>query len=953
MNCRGFVFAPSVLLCLTIIVEAEEVNFARDVRPILSGRCFKCHGPDDQTREAGLRLDQSEASRQKLESGKRAIVPGDLEASEFIARMTTSDDFTRMPPPDQGPPLTTDEIEILKRWVRSGANYDQHWSFVAPTLPSLPAVSDPSWCRNGIDHFILKRLDEEGLKPAPQADRRILIRRVSLDLTGLPPSPQEIEAFLQDTSENAYEHLVDRLLASPAYGERWARIWLDLARYADSAGYADDPPRTIWKYRDWVIDAMNSDLPIDQFTIEQIAGDLLPDPTNEQLIATAFHRNTMTNSEGGTDDEEFRSAAIVDRVNTSLQVWMGLTMACAQCHTHKYDPITQEEYFNVYAILNQTEDADRRDESPLLEFWTPELTAQKEQLTAKVQSLQDELSALLAREDVQREKLSLPAGPVQAQFVRIDLPGKNEFLSLAEVQVFSGEQELARGKDARQSTTAYEGPASLAVDGNTNGHFFDAKSTTHTEQEMGPWWEVDLGMPHRIDRLSLWNRNDSPGVGQRLNGFRVVLLDAARKPVWARKGIAAGEHETKVHVPKDSQEITTEEKAAIADYLGQTNSAVEELKKQITATEKQLQNVKPLTVPIMRELPGEKQRDTHIQVRGNFLDLGPQVTAGVLREFHPAPAENPNRYDFARWLVDSNNPLTARVFANRYWEVLFGVGLVETSEDFGLQGELPSHPELLDWLAIQLMEQGWQRKAMLKLIVMSATYRQTSVLTPELAALDPKNRLLARGPRFRLSAEMIRDQALAVSGLLSRKMKGPSVNPPRPNLGLRAAFGGSTDWTTSEGEDKYRRGIYTTWRRSLPYPSMDAFDAPSREVCTVRRIRTNTPLQALVTLNDPVYVESAQALAGRILNEGGESLDQRLSFGFALCTAREPSMEELEVLRETYQALTETYAAQPAEAAMLPVIGLKKGLEVSVGEQAAWTVFSNVLLNLDETLTRR
>ena len=953
MNCRGFVLAPFVLLCLSIIVEAEEVNFTRDVRPILSGRCFKCHGPDEQTREAGLRLDQSEASRQQLESGERAIVPGDLEASEFIARITTTDELTRMPPPDQGPPLTTDEIKILKQWVRSGADYDQHWSFVAPTLPPVPAVSDPSWCRNGIDHFVLKRLDEAGLKPAPQADRRTLIRRVSLDLTGLPPSPQEIEEFLQDTSENAYERLVDRLLASPAYGERWARIWLDLARYADSAGYADDPPRTIWKYRDWVIDAINSDLPIDQFTIEQLAGDLLPNPTSEQLIATAFHRNTMTNSEGGTDDEEFRSAAIVDRVNTSLQVWMGLTMACAQCHTHKYDPITQAEYFNVYAILNQTEDADRRDESPLLEFWTPELTAQKEQLAAKVEMLREKLAALLAQETGEQEKLSLPAGPVQAQFVRIDLPGKKEFLSLAEVQVFSGDQELARGKDARQSTTAYEGPAALAVDGNTNGHFFDAKSTTHTEQEMGPWWEVDLGATHRIDRLAIWNRNDSPGVGQRLNGFRVVLLDAARKPVWARKGIPAGEHETKLEVPKDSQEITTEEKTAIADYLGQTNSAVEELKKQIAATEKQLQNVKPLTVPIMRELPAEKQRDTHIQMRGNFLDLGPQVTAGVLREFHPAPAEHPNRYDFARWLVDSDNPLTARVFANRYWEVLFGVGLVETSEDFGMQGELPSHPELLDWLAIQFMEQGWQRKAMLKLIVMSATYRQSSSLTPELAALDPKNRLLARGPRFRLSAEMIRDQALAVSGLLSRKMKGPSVNPPRPNLGLRAAFGGSTDWTTSAGEDKYRRGLYTTWRRSLPYPSMDAFDAPSREVCTVRRIRTNTPLQALVTLNDPVYIETAQALAGRILNEGGESLDQRLTFGFALCTAREPSPEELEVLRETYAALAETYAAQPAEAAKLPVIGLKAGLEVSVGEQAAWTVFSNVLLNLDETLTRR
>ncbi|QDT35518.1 DUF1553 domain-containing protein [Thalassoglobus polymorphus] len=953
MNFRAFFLSVCCPLLGISTLIAEEVDYTRDVRPILSGRCFKCHGPDPETREAGLRLDEAIASRAELDSGERAVVPGDIEASQLLTRITTSDDSLRMPPADQGPALTPQEIETLKRWLESGAKYDKHWSFVAPKLPELPDVSNPDWCRNDIDRFILNKLDSQKLKPSPEADRSTLIRRLSLDLTGLPPSPEEIKQFINDTSPQAYERLVDRLLASPAYGERLARIWLDLARYADSAGYADDPPRVIWKYRDWVIDAINEDMPIDQFTIEQLAGDLLPNPTEEQLIATAFHRNTMTNSEGGTDDEEFRSAAVVDRVNTTMQVWMGLTMACAQCHTHKYDPITHEEYFNVYAILNQTEDADKRDESPLLNLWTPELEEQKASLQAKIDGLKTDLEKLQQISAKEEPTLKLADGPIQARFVRIDLPGKTEFLSLAEVQVFSENEQVAVGKKATQSSTGYNGTANLAVDGNTDGDFFESKSTTHTNRDASPWWEVDLGATYQIDRISVWNRNDSPNIGKRLDDFRVVLLDEKRNPTWAKSKLKSNKQETEVHVPDSTQKLADDERAAIAEYLGANSPEVAKLKKQITATETQLKNIKPVTVPIMRALPEEKHRKTHIHVRGNFLDLGPEVSAGLLKEFHRSESSNPDRLDFAKWLIDPQNPLSARVFANRYWEILFGIGLVETSEDFGMQGDYPSHPELLDWLAIQLKNNGWSRKQFLKLIVMSATYRQSSAVDAELVARDPKNRLLARGPRFRLSAEMIRDQALSISGLLSRKMHGPSVNPPRPKLGLRAAFGGSTDWETSKGEDKFRRGIYTTWRRSLPYPSMDAFDAPSREVCTVRRIRTNTPLQALVTLNDPVYIEAAQALAGRILSEGGATQDEQLTYGFLLCTARQPTEQELNVLRSTFESLREKYTNEIESAQKLKVIGSRETEKTPVEIQASWTVLSNVLLNLDETLTNR
>lgn len=776
-SCAASILANGI--CLSVLAAPQPLDFNRDIRPILSNKCFHCHGPDETSREAGLRLDQVKDATSVQESGSVPIVPGDPGTSEVLRRVTHPDESERMPPSSFGSRLAREEIEVLRRWIAEGARYADHWSYTKPVRPVPPAAPKEwqHWPRNEIDLFALETMLAHGLHPAPEADRYTLARRVWLDLTGLPPTIAEIDAFVENSDPQSYEKLVDELLQRPSYGEHWARLWLDLARYADSAGYADDPPREIWAYRDWVIQAIAENKPFDQFTIEQLAGDLLPNPSAEQLIATAFHRNTMTNSEGGTQDEEFRVAAVVDRVNTTMAVWMGTTIACAQCHNHKYDPISQREYFQLFAIFNNSADMDRRDEMPVLAIYTPEQ-----------RKLQDELPARIA---LFHALLSLPS---------------------------SGSMQ----------------PTVLAA--------------------------------------------------------------------------------------------------------------------QVGAIAKVMQPA--TTVPVMREL--EHPRETRLHHRGNYLDPGPKVEPGLPAVFHPAPSDRPlDRLAFARWLVDRDNPLTARVIANRYWETLFGSGLVTTSEDFGSQGELPSHPKLLDWLAVELMESGWDTRALIRRIVTSAVYRQSSCMNEKNNKADPENRWLARGPRVRLSAEMIRDQALAVSGLLSKKMYGPPVRPLQPTMGLSAAFGSSTDWQTSEGEDRYRRAIYTMWRRSNPYPSMTTFDAPNREVCTLKRSRTNTPLQALATLNDPVYVEAAQALARRAL-EYHSALEEQISHAFRHCLLRPPDSGELQVLVKLYHDSRQHLAARPEAAiklATVPLGDLPPGIDPI--DAAAMSVVGNVLLNLDEMFLKR
>jgi mono/diheme cytochrome c family protein len=788
---------------------AGKVQYARDILPILSANCFVCHGQDEKARKAGLRLDLAETATKQLKSGARAIVPGNPKASELIARINAVDE-DRMPPPKSHKELKKAEKDLLERWIAEGAEYQRHWAFVAPHRPALPKVKHAHWPRNPIDHFVLARLEAQGLEPMPEADRYTLARRVALDLTGLPPTLAMADRFASDTSPEAYERYVDEVLRQPGYGERWAQVWLDLARYADSNGYAEDQPRTIWKFRDWVIAAINANMPFDRFTIEQLAADMLPNATTDELLATAFHRNTLTNTEGGTSDEEFRNVAVVDRVNTTFQVWMGITMACAQCHSHKFDPITQEEYFKVFAIFNQTEDSDKADNSPNLPYLAPYQARRKGELEAKRSKLQKR--------------------------------------------------------------------------------------------------------------------------------FEEVLTQALA-PRTARRG---------------------DGRAKLSDVLAEIN----DLYQRMVRAKKELAGIQPVPTPIMRELPDGKKRLTRIHIRGDWLNQGSEVKPGLPALFPPLPeGVAANRLSLARWLVDKENPLTSRVTVNRYWEQIFGVGLVETPEDFGLRSKLPTHPQLLDWLAVEFMSpespgdgsvKSWDVKRLLKLIVTSATYRQSSKVTPVLAERDPDNRLFAHGPRFRASAESIRDQALFVSGLLSPKMYGPSVRPPQPKFGLSAAFGPGTDWISSAGEDKYRRGLYTYWRRTTPYPSMLTFDAPSRTVCAVNRPRTNTPLQALVTLNDPVYVEAAQALARRLVKEGGETPESKARHGFRLCLIRPPTNTEVHRLVELFDKARQDYAANPKEALSMatdPLGPLPAGLDPA--ELAAWTVVSNVLLNLDEMFAKR
>ncbi|QDT08482.1 DUF1553 domain-containing protein [Stieleria marina] len=1136
-------------ICLHSVSATAEapVDFNRDIRSLLSNNCLMCHGPDEEERAAGLRLDTQEGSREDL-GGYAAVVPGDPDESELLLRIISDDEDVQMPPQGKGRPLTDDEVNLVRRWIQQGGDYAKHWAYQKPVRPALPCVKQNDWPRNAIDYFVLAKLESTGQQPSPEAGRLAIARRVALDLTGLPPTWKQAQAFATDRSETAYESYVDQLLAQQSFGERWGRVWLDLARYADSAGYADDPPRTIWAFRDYVIRSLNENKPFDQFTIEQIAGDLLDDPTEQQLVATAFHRNTLTNNEGGTNDEEFRNAAVADRVNTTMAVWMGTTMACAQCHTHKYDPITHEDYFRFFAFFNQSQDADIKNERPTVDLWSDDQKKRKQELrddiksitarlnrpsglvdadrarwlaevqtrpvwtTATPQSVESKHRKLVIDEDGQIStsgerpttdtfqveiktsgeplsaiQIAVPPAQkesfvithvqaswsplneenekVSARFVRVELPGKNKFLHLAEIQAFSNGRNVAVDGDAIQSSTAFGGQADRVNDGTTDGDF-KKSSVTHTESQTTPWVEVDLKETHPLQRIVVFNRTDGGvAIRNRLNGYHIKLLDESRKIVWeqspdqvpdpsvafsltgprdvpmsaafadfSQKGFPAAaaiddkmspksgwavsprtgqvheltlvtakpidfgdglltidieqesEHQRHVlnhfsirttaskgiatwaQMPKrigdliasDPENWTNRQRSMVSDYHRSVSPILAGERAKLKRIEQDLAALKPYTtIPVMKDLADESRRVTKIQIRGNYLSTGDEVTEGTPAAFHPLRHDaasgrvDPNRLALANWLVDDDNALTARVIANRHWEQLFGTGIVATSEDFGSQGELPSHPELLDWLAVNLRDNDWDIKRFIKLIVTSATYRQSSVTNQAAITADPFNRLFSRGPRFRISAEMVRDQALFVSGLLSDKKYGPPVNPPQPELGLKAAFGGATDWKTSRGDDKYRRGIYTTWRRSSPYPSMAQFDAPNREVCTVRRIRTNTPLQALVTLNDPVYIEAAQALARRMI-AASDVPAQRIQHGIRRSLIRDATDAEITRLAQLADESKKHF--QKHESKALPMATEPLGElpdDANVADFAAWTVVANVILNLDEIFMKR
>ncbi|MCE9608849.1 MAG: PSD1 and planctomycete cytochrome C domain-containing protein [Chthoniobacter sp.] len=788
-------------------VKQPSVDFDREIRPILSDHCFTCHGPDEKKRKAELRLDTKEGLFATHE-GVTPVVPGRSAASELIQRVTNPDRDEIMPPPKSGKTLTPAQIGKLRQWVDEGAKWQGHWAFQAPTRPAMPAVRDGAWVRNPIDAWALARIEQEKLSPQAEADARTLIRRLSLDLTGLPPTPEEVDRFLGDKQAGAYAALVDRLLHSPHFGERMAQVWLDLARFADSDGYHDDTTRSMWQFRDYVIRSFNANKPFDQFTVEQIAGDLLPDATLEQRIASAFHRNGPTSSEGGADAKEYAAKYAVDRVNTTATTWLGVTLQCTECHDHKYDPFTTREFYQMFAFFNQV----------------PENFIER----------------------------SLHVAPA------ITTPTPEQESKLAELK----------------------------------------RRVVDLEQE---------------------------------------VKAAAEAPVVAPE---------------------TAPDAAPAEPEKKTDSAAE-LKKQLTAA-KQARDEFEKSIPRLRVMADVPQpRPTYILLRGDYRNPGAQVSPGVPAALGKMPEGlKPNRLALARWLTQPQHPLTARVMVNRLWQMIFGVGLVKTAEEFGTQGERPSHTEVLDWLAVEFIESGWDVKHILKLIVTSATYRQSSKFSPELQARDPENRLLARGPRFRLPAETVRDNALAIAGLLdrTRPVGGPSVKPYQPgDLWREFAYGDSADkaYVRDKGPDLYRRSVYTFWKRSVLYPSYAIFDAPNREVCTARRSVTNTPLQAYVLLNDETFVEAARVLAQKVTAECPDDFGKQLRLAFQLALARSPSAPELAAMENLHSEMLAEYRRQPAAAAKLLAVGdAPRPAGTDPVRLAAWTCVANAILNFDETITK-
>jgi hypothetical protein len=829
---------------------APVVDFQKDIAPIFKNHCLRCHGPEK--RKGGLLLTSRKDALVPADSGRAVLVPGDSKNSKLLHRVQSSAKDQRMP--SSGPPLSPEQVDLLRRWIDEGMPWPrqagaEHWAYVKPVRPPLPAVKRQDWANNPIDRFILARLEKEQLSPSPPAERERLIRRVFLDLIGLPPSIAQVDAFVRDTSPGAYERLVDELLASPHYGERWSRHWLDLARYADSNGFQRDGFRTIWPYRDWVVAAFNRDLPFDQFTVEQIAGDLLPGATVEQKIATGFNRCTTVNVEAGTDREENRVNAVFDRVNTTTTVWLGTSMACAQCHNHKYDPFSQTDYYRLFAYFNSTFSETAEGDQAVREFTGP--------------------------------KMALPLPPAQ--------------------------------QARRQEVQAQREPVAASL----KEHLASAAP------QQAAWEQQCLASKEQLQKV----------------------------PVALRKALNLAPAKRN---KKQAQELS--------DYFADQQPGLKELRAKLAALDEQLKALEPPTTLVMVEL--DNPRPTHVYKRGNFLDKGQRVQPGTPTALHSLSGDAPpKRLALARWLVDENNPLTARVTVNRWWAEFFGRGLVGTLEDFGSQGDPPTHPELLDWLAVEFMSptQGsgeqtrWSMKHVHRLIVTSATYQQSSRVPAALVKRDPDNTLYARGPRFRLDAETIRDNALAVSGLLSLKRGGPPVLPPQP-AGIWTVTGVvDNTYRTSQGEDRYRRGLYTIWRRSSPYPSFVAFDAPDRASCVVKRPRTNTPLQALTLLNDPVYVEAALALAKRLaagpLQKARPSVAERVVYGFRLCLARHPSERETELLRTLYEHALAKYQANPAAARAL-LQQTAPDTELDVARWAAWFQVATVLLNLDETITK-
>ncbi len=1034
--------------------KEAPIDYSRDILPILANNCFTCHGPADK--KAGLRLDQRDHAVKPTRSGVIPIQPGKSAKSELVRRILAEDETERMPPVKAKKTLTAADKELLKKWIDQGAPYKVHWAFVKPTRPPLPEVKDKAWVKNEIDAFILAKLEQAGLKPSPRADKTTLIRRLALDLRGLPPSLAEVEEFLADQAPDAYEKLVDRMLASPRYGEKMALLWLDLARFGDTSGFEIDSTRQMWLWRDWVIHAFNKNMPFDQFTIEQLAGDLLPNPTPEQKTASGFNRNNRFNEENGSDPEEFLIRYNVDRTNTLGQVWLGMTLGCAECHSHKYDPISHKEYYQLYAYFSGIKEPvgtglHNQPLPPLLKFPSP----QQAKTLEKLQKDQAEMHKVIGKHLAQVTYKDLLEGKPEAVMPMTKAQDVIWFDDEPPPGAILDAQGAVGWKwDSAPKHPVYSGKRSMVRTGpGVSQHFFtgalnpiyinpedklfvyvyldpkDPPKSIMLQYNDGTWehrlyWGEDkcflVGTPNSPQHLAA-GPLPKPGQWARLE----IEADKLNLPPDARvHGMAFAQFDGTAYYDKpgvhtlftpDDRYLTSislweprakannklpddvrdalkvepdkrkpEQKTKILHHYlrnvyAETRETFEPLEKEldrINKKHKETEDAVPHTL-ISEEMP--QPRPAYVLLRGDFLKKGEKVDRAVPTIFPSLPQGQPNnRLGLAQWLVQPDHPLTARVAVNRFWAQLFGTGLIKTIGDFGTQGEYPSHPELLDWLATEFMApsvgparragpvrlgkpdlpgegevRGWNVKHILKKIALSNTYQQSSTFTTgPVSKVDPNNRLLSRAPRFRLAAEEIRDSALAISGLLSAKIGGPSVMPYQPPDFYKGKYEVWT-WTPSQGDDQYRRGLYTFWRRTTLHPMFAVFDAPSRAECSVARSRTNTPLQALVTLNDPTFVEAARVFAQKVLMEAPTDLEARLTFAFRTALARRPAAAELGVLKARYEKTLPRYQADRDAASKLVHVGNYPRLaNLDVAEHAAWTSVCNILLNLDESITR-
>lgn len=1000
--------AGFLILAAGMLVPAiaqTQIDFSRDVEPILQSRCYQCHSGENA--RAGLRLDSRDGALKGGTSGT-AIIPGNSKDSRLVLRVLGLGAEPQMPL--KATPLAPEQIATIRSWIDQGALWpdeaarqtksEKHWAHIKPVRPQLPAVKLASWIRTPVDKFVLARLEQEGLQPLPEASREKLIRRLSLDLTGLPPTIEEVDDFIADKSPDAYEKLVDRFLASPHFGERWAIPWLDLARYADTNGYEKDRRRSIWKYRDWLIAALNNDMPFDQFTIEQIAGDLLPNATTEQRIATGFLRNSMHNEEGGVDQEEALWETTIDRVNTTATVWLGTTLACAQCHDHKYDPFTQKDFYRFFAFFNNTayhfEGNPNISEQKLieakLELPTPEQDAKRKEIQSEIATLEEQLKAQNPELDAGRIVWEQSIKSAAADWTALE-PIQLASTGGSTLAVQPDTSVLVTGNNPEKDTytfvakTNLKGIAALRLEAlpdqnlpkggpgrDPYGNFIlseftvDAAPVDGKEAEpvalgktlvdngtlrLSPQlryeqrgWRIDASREDtRLPRQAVFLLDQPIG----FDGGTVITVRLKHASEYGRQGI--GKFRLSITTSKDPAAIvgiaarirpildipdgqrTEKQKKDIDEYYRSISPLLKPARERVATLRAELDKLGIVSTLVMSERASSEPPATYLRLRGSYLNKGELVYAGVPAALHALPeGQFANRLALAKWLVSPENPLVARVTVNRLWEQIFGRGIVRTSEDFGIQGERPTHPELLDWLATEFMQNAWSMKSMIRVIVTSATYRQSSRAPQSLIERDPYNRLLARGPRNRLDAELVRDVALSASGLLNPKIGGPSVFPYQPD-GIWQIPYNDDKWVISAGEDRFRRGVYTFWRRTSPYPSFTTFDAPSREVCTVRRVRTNTPLQALTTLNDPDFFEAANALARRIVTDVSDTRNRAI-YGFRRVASRRPTENEIDEIIGLYNKELARFRNLPEP------------------ELPAWTVVSNVLLNLDETLSK-